>query len=98
MRGSRCDGRVGVEPRDSRRHRAPHAAESNKIGSLTESTAQGAANATTELGRVTKALRDGATALNKTVGTGNRLSRRVWLLNWLVILLMLVQIAQACRR
>jgi hypothetical protein len=52
----------------------------------------GAENATQELGNFTQALRDGASALNKTVEAGSRLSRGVWFLTVFVVLLMLVQI------
>jgi hypothetical protein len=54
--------------------------------------------ATVELGTLTTALRDGATALNAAVATGNRLSRRVFVLNVLVVLLMGVQIWLALPR
>jgi len=53
---------------------------------------------TGELGTLTTALREGATALNATVKAGNRLSRLIFALNWLVVLLMGVQIWLALPR
>jgi hypothetical protein len=96
-RRTELDARLAVMVA-SELNRATHSVTENliqlsvKIGGLTAEMTSGAANATTELGALTKALRDGATALNATVETGNRLSRRVWWLNVFVVLLMLVQI------
>jgi len=79
-------------------NRATHALTNNlielgtKIGGLTKQIDAGSQAATTEIGKLTTSLSNGAEALNATVDTGNRLSRRVGWLNFLVVLLMLVQI------
>ncbi len=102
-RRTELDARLAVMVA-SELNRATHAVSANlmdlgsKVGGLTKAMEQGASDATSQLDALTGALRDGAKALNGTVETGNQLSRRVWLLNVLVVVLMLVQIGIAVTR